>query len=122
MATLRELRDMAFSLPETMEEPHFEKTSFRIKGTIFATYDQKNGTACLKLSPDDQSIFSSANGKIIYPVGNSWGKKGWTIVELQHVKKESLSELVTAAYMEASRKKKPKPPFKPVRKKSKGGL
>lgn len=35
--TLDEVRHFALSLPETTEEPHFEKTSFRVCGKIFAT-------------------------------------------------------------------------------------
>ena len=30
-------RRFALSLPETTEEPHFEKSSFRVRGKIFAT-------------------------------------------------------------------------------------
>ncbi len=119
MATFKELQDLALSLSEATEEPHFEKTSFRIKGTIFATYEKKTATACLKLSLEHQSVFSSANEKAIYPVPNSWGSKGWTFVELKHIGKGHLSELLAAAYLEVTRKKKPKPPAKSIVKKAK---
>lgn len=35
--TLAEARAFALSLPETTEEPHFDKASFRVRGKIFAT-------------------------------------------------------------------------------------
>lgn len=35
--TFEEARQAALSLPETTEAPHFEKTSFRVRGKIFAT-------------------------------------------------------------------------------------
>ena len=35
--TLDKIRRFALSLPETTEEPHFEYTSFRVGGRIFAT-------------------------------------------------------------------------------------
>jgi hypothetical protein len=35
--TLQQARKFALSLPEATEEPHFEFTSFRIGGKIFAT-------------------------------------------------------------------------------------
>ncbi len=35
--TLDQVRRTAMSLPEVTEEPHFEYTSFRVKGKIFAT-------------------------------------------------------------------------------------
>jgi hypothetical protein len=34
---LAEVRRYALSLPEVTEEPHFELTSFRVRGKIFAT-------------------------------------------------------------------------------------
>jgi hypothetical protein len=34
---LEQVRRFALSLPEVMEEPHFEYTSFRIRGKIIAT-------------------------------------------------------------------------------------
>lgn len=33
MVTFETVRKMALSYPETTEEPHFEKTSFRVKKT-----------------------------------------------------------------------------------------
>ena len=35
--TLAQARRYALSLPATREEPHFERTSFRVQGRIFAT-------------------------------------------------------------------------------------
>jgi hypothetical protein len=35
--TLAQLRKYALSLPESTEEPHFERTSFRVRGRIFVT-------------------------------------------------------------------------------------
>jgi hypothetical protein len=35
--TLEEVRRFAMSLPEVTEEPHFDKSSFRVRGKIFAT-------------------------------------------------------------------------------------
>jgi hypothetical protein len=34
---LAQLRRLALSLPEAAEQPHFEYTSFRVRGRIFAT-------------------------------------------------------------------------------------
>lgn len=39
MVSIDTLRKLALSFPEVTEEPHFEKTSFRVKKKIFATYD-----------------------------------------------------------------------------------
>jgi hypothetical protein len=104
MVTLETLRTIALSLPEVTEEPHFEKTSFRVKKKIFATYDDQLKTACIKLTQIDQSVFSSAKG-IIYPVDNKWGKQGWTIIEMKKVHKDLFKDAVTTAYCAVAPKK-----------------
>jgi hypothetical protein len=70
MVTLDTLRNLALSFPETTEEPHFERTSFRVRNKIFATYDDKNKVACIKLSEIDQDVFASSDRATIYPVDN----------------------------------------------------
>lgn len=82
MISFRTFRAIALSLPEAEESPHFEKTSFRIRKKIFATYDAKKDRATLKLSEIDQDVFSAADRSVIYPVPNKWGRQGWTFVEL----------------------------------------
>ena len=37
MSTLEQARRIALSLPEATEEPHFDMSSFRVRGKIFAT-------------------------------------------------------------------------------------
>jgi hypothetical protein len=76
---------LALSFPETTEEPHFEKTSFRVRKKIFATYDEMNHRACLKLSEVDQNVFSTNQTGVIYPVPNKWGKQGWTFFEMDKI-------------------------------------
>ncbi len=105
MATLKELKEIALSFPETTEEPHFEKTSFRVKKKIFATYNQKNNTACIKLSEIDQDLFAIADKTIIYPVANKWGKQGWTIIEMDKVNPQVFSDALKTAYREVAPKK-----------------
>ena len=41
--TLDEARTLALSLPGSTEEPHFERTSFRVRGKIFATAPPEGG-------------------------------------------------------------------------------
>jgi len=105
MVTIETLRKLALSFPEAAEEPHFEKTSFRIKKKIFATYDDKLKRACLKLSEIDQNVFSSADKTIIYPLENKWGKQGWTIIEMEKVHKDLFIDALTTAYCEVAPKK-----------------
>lgn len=105
MVTITALRKLALSLPETSEEPHFEKTSFRVAKRIFASYDDAKKRACLKLSEIDQNVFSAVDKTIIFPVDNKWGKQGWTFIEMKKIKKDLFSEILNAAYCEVAPKK-----------------
>ncbi|MCW3091119.1 MAG: hypothetical protein JWP81_2188 [Ferruginibacter sp.] len=98
-------KTMALSLEGAWEMPHFDKTAFRTKKRIFATLDAAGQTACLKLTPVEQSIFSLIDPTIIYPVNNKWGKQGWTFVELKKVKKNILKDALSKAYKESLAKK-----------------
>ncbi len=98
MVTINTFRKLALSFPEVTEEPHFEKTSFRVKKKIFATFDERNKRAIIKLSEIDQNVFSTAAKSIIYPVDNKWGKKGWTIIEMEKVNKKLFDDALTVAY------------------------
>jgi hypothetical protein len=105
MVTIDMLRKLALSFPEATEAPHFEKTSFRVKKKIFATYDGTKKRACVKLSAIDQDVFSIADPSIIFPVDNQWGKQGWTLIEMSKVKKQLFIDAVTTAYCETAPKK-----------------
>lgn len=102
MVSFDTFRKLALSFPDTTEEPHFEKTSFRVKNKIFATYDDKNKRACIKVSEIGQDVFASADRTIIYPVDNKWGKQGWTLIELNKVNKELLKDALSTAYCEVT--------------------
>lgn len=104
MITINNLREIALSFPEATEELHFEKTSFRVKKRIFATYDDKNKRTCLKLSKIDQDVFSSSDKNIIYLVDNKWGKQGWTLIEMNKVHEDLFSDALTTAYCEVAPK------------------
>lgn len=98
MVSIQTFRTLALSFPEATEEPHFEKTSFRVKKKIFATYDAATKLASLKLSPSDQDVFTLGNKGMIYPVDSKWGKQGWTLVALSKVDKKVFAEVLRCAY------------------------
>lgn len=98
MITESTLFTLARSFPNVTEEPHFDKTSFRIKKKIFATYDAKANTACVKLNAIDQDAFMSTNRSSIYPSTGKWGEQGWTMIELKTVHNDVLTDALTTAY------------------------
>ncbi|KAF2340022.1 MmcQ/YjbR family DNA-binding protein [Flavobacterium tistrianum] len=105
MISIEEFRKLALSFPNATEEPHFEKASFRVKKKIFATFDEKNNQAVLKLNEIDQSVFCASSEKIFYEVPNKWGKQGWTIVELLRVRPEMLEDALIRSYETVASKK-----------------
>ena len=103
MITIDAFKKHALSFPETSEQPHFEKTSFRFGKKIFATLSLEKKLACLKLSELDQSVFCAFDKTIIYPVNNKWGKQGWTLMELSKVKPAMARDALGVAYQEVAR-------------------
>ena len=112
MVTVDAFRKIALSFSGTTEEPHFEKTSFRVNKKIFATLSIENQVAVVKLSAIDQSVFCSFDNSVIFPVNNKWGAHGWTSINLKKVKKEMLKDALATAYQEIL---KPKDRLKDVK-------
>jgi len=106
MVSIETFRKLAMSFPNATEEPHFEKTSFRINKKIFASFDEKNDRAVLKLNEIDQSVFCASSEMIFYPIPNKWGKQGWTIVELSKVRPEMFEDALIRSYENVISKKK----------------
>ena len=105
MVSVETFRQLVLAFPEAIEQPHFEKISFRVAKKIFATLDIKNKKVVVKLSAIDQSVFCSFDKSIIYPVPGKWGLQGWTMIELNKVKKAMLQDALTTSYCTVAPKK-----------------
>lgn len=86
------------SLHAVIEQPHFEKTSFRVKKKIFLTYDKNSHQAMVKLTESEQDIFRIASKGSIAPVENKWGKQGWTKVDLKTVDTTLFTEVLKVSF------------------------
>ncbi len=91
-------RQIALALPGTTEHPHFDKQAFKANKRIFATLWEKEKLVMVKLSLIDQSVFSSFDPTIIYPVPNKWGLQGCTFIELNKVPVEMLEDALKTAW------------------------
>jgi predicted DNA-binding protein (MmcQ/YjbR family) len=105
MVSVAEARKIATGYPETVEQPHFEKTSFRVKKKIFMTMDESNQVAVIKLTPEDQSVFSSSPDESIFPIPNKWGLQGWTKINLKKVKKGLFKDALRCSWLLVAPKK-----------------
>lgn len=98
---IEHIRSIVSQFPEVTEEPHFEKISFRVKKKIFATCPPDGSTLTVKLSPEDQNVFSLDRTKI-HPLANKWGNQGWTIAYTEKLDIEQLTDLLKTAYCEVA--------------------
>jgi predicted DNA-binding protein (MmcQ/YjbR family) len=93
------------SFDEVVEQPHFEKTSFRVNKKIFATLDLHKNKATFKLSAIDQSIFCDFDSNKIQPATGAWSKQGWTIFELTGLTDEMIIDALTLSYCNVAPKR-----------------
>jgi predicted DNA-binding protein (MmcQ/YjbR family) len=100
MVSIKTFRQIALSFEGTAEEPHFEKTSFRVKKKIFATLNEKENRATIKLSLTEQDLFCVYDKDVMYPVPNKWGKQGWTHINLKTIPKEMCEDALKIAYFQ----------------------
>lgn len=103
--SVEDFRKLALSFEGVSEQPHFERTSFRVNNKIVATLDEKQQLVCLMLDEIQQSVFCAFDSAVIYPVPNKWGKKGATYVELKRVRKDMLRDALNEAYKKATARK-----------------
>lgn len=107
MISLAQARRIALAFPDTVEQDHFGRPSFRVHKKIFATLHPATQRMVLKLSLVDQSAFSAFDKSIIFPVPGGWGKQGWTVVELTKVRTPVFKDAIATAYRIVSSKRKP---------------
>ena len=105
MISTSSFKKMALAFEGATEQPHFEKTSFRVNKKIFATLDETKQVAVTKLSVEEQAVFCLYDKTVIYPVPGKWGLQGWTMIELKKVRKEMLLDALTVSYCNVAPKK-----------------
>lgn len=67
------VRDHALSLPEVTEEPHFNYSSFRVRGKIFVTVPPEEKHIHLFVADQDREPALAMYPAFIEPL--TWGKK-----------------------------------------------
>jgi len=93
------LRRFALALPETVEEPHFERASFRTRKKIFATLTRDGKEAMVKLAePDEVEALLAAEPGTFFSYGTWTTRNGALGVRLARVKAPQMKALVTAAW------------------------
>ena len=92
-------RRLALNLPEASEGSHMGHPDFRVGGKIFATLAAPDpGFAMVKLTPDQQEAFVSAEPEVFVPVKGGWGLQGATNVRLRLAKAKSVRVALAIAW------------------------
>src|SRR5437588_7420931 len=82
--TTEEFRSLALSFPEAAEAAHMDHPDFRVRGKIFATLGPDGLWGMVKLTPDQQATFLRTEPNVFQPAGGAWGRRGATIIRLDH--------------------------------------
>src|SRR3954454_9805038 len=91
---LDDARQFSLSLPETTEEPHFEKSSFRVKGKIFATIPEGGTHMNLVVDPDELvALLEQARDVFSQIVWGKQVKTDWVCVRLAGADRDQVCEL-----------------------------
>jgi hypothetical protein len=96
------VRRLALALPEATEQPHFERTSFRVKGKIFATV-APDGSSMNVFVDDEQREMCRVDPKAYETL--MWGKTGYLHVHLKRAKAGDVETLLRSAWERKAPKK-----------------
>jgi predicted DNA-binding protein (MmcQ/YjbR family) len=105
MLSLADVRTLALALPLAEESPHFEATSFRVKGKIFATMGEEAGRVTLKFNLEDQHNLVASHTDTIAPVDGYWGRSGWTTVIFGTLEPDFVTVLLRMSWASVAPKK-----------------
>ena len=97
MPDVEHVRRLALAQPEAQETPHFDRTSFRVRGKIFATLREGEPGVNLALPPEVAAGLLDTEAAAVTPI--AWGAvRGWVRVDLTVVRPGLLERLIPAAW------------------------
>jgi hypothetical protein len=96
-ATLAQIRKLALSLPETTEEAHFERTSFRVRGKIYVTANPGEPYVHVFVGEEHREPSLAVHGSCMQKL--VWGGKAVGLrIHLKTVPMDAMKQLVIAAW------------------------
>jgi hypothetical protein len=96
--TQDDVRALALSLPEAVEEPHFDRASFRVRGKIFATLPPGGELVVLRLPELVKESLRQSDPQAYVPLPGAWEKGRSTQLAIARMDAEKLIELVRLAW------------------------
>jgi hypothetical protein len=100
------LRKLALAWPGAHEEPHFERTSFRVGKKIFATLAPDGLEAMIKLPvAEEAEELAASRGELFFSYGTWTTRNGALGVHLARAKRAELEPLLAAAWRSVAPKR-----------------
>jgi len=96
--TGKQLRALALSLPEAVEKPHMQRTSFRLRDKIFLTMSADETHAALKIPSREYRYRLIAEQPDAFEDLGGWTRMGFVGIRLPRVERALMHELVIAAW------------------------
>ena len=106
MATVRDFRRMALSLPEATEGAHGGHPDFRVGNKVFASLGVPDaGWGMVRLTPEQQEVLLEAEPQIFAPATGAWGRRGYTHVRLAAIDRTTLLSALDMAWRNTAPKR-----------------
>ena len=96
--TADDIRAVALSMPQAVELPHFEKTSFRVAGKIFATLTPDGARLMVKLPEEIKEALKQSGPETILPLPGAWDRGGSTLIEVAAMDPGKVADLIRLAW------------------------
>lgn len=107
--TPQAFRKLALSMPEAHEEPHFDRTSFRVKKKIFATMVPDGSEAMVRVHPVARvNDLLAAQPEIFFDYGKWTWNHGALGIRLPKVHAATVRTLMTESWRKVTAKKAPR--------------
>lgn len=101
---MTDIRQVALSLPEAVEQPHFEKTSFRVRGKIFATLTPDGEQLMVRLPVEIKEMLRQSDPDAILPLPGAWDRGGSTLIAIRSMEAAKLADLIRLAWRQVAPK------------------
>ena len=96
--TASRARELALSLPDASEAPHWHRLAFRTPRKIFATLDTATPDLNLMFDQDLRDFYCQLGPRSFTPVPGGWGRRGATRCDLGAVDEATLMSALKAAH------------------------
>jgi hypothetical protein len=97
--TPKAFQSAALALPEAYEEPHFERTSFRVQKKIFATMTPDGKEAMVRVKPPERvAMLLETHPDVFFSYGGWTARNGALGVRLAKASATLVKELLADAW------------------------